>query len=223
VEETVRTALELAGEQRKRVLIRYSKERIAPRIAAPGFIVVNISDPSISGQNMAVLDGAGRVIAEHQGNESAAFIVQNAPVPPAADELLSSALTKARAGNKLVLLDFRADWCAPCFRLDRFLHDPAVSAVLKEIYSIATVDLGFGTRGRELAYKLGAIESDGIPWIAILNPDGKVLATSTNEKRNVGFPSTKDDKTQFVHMLLGVANQSSAENERQLAKALESY
>jgi hypothetical protein len=56
-----------------------------------------------------------------------------------------------------------------------------------------------------------------------LNPDGKVLATSTNEKRNVGFPSTKDDKTQFVHMLLGVANQSSAENERQLAKALESY
>ena len=126
---------------------------------------------------------------------------QNSPAPPNAEAVLSSALEKARAKNKRVLLDFRADWCAPCFRLDSFLHQPAVSAVLKKDYVIATVDLGFGNGGRELAYKLGSVESDGIPWIAILNQSGNVLATSTIDKRNIGFPSTPADTRLFMEML----------------------
>ena len=77
----------------------------------------------------------------------------NGPAP-----LLTSALDLARAEHKRLRLDFRADWCAPCLPLRRFPHHPDVSAVLKQDYAIATVDLGFSNGGRELTYKLGSID-----------------------------------------------------------------
>ena len=72
---------------------------------------------------------------------------------------------------------------------------------LKQNYVIATIDLGFGHGGRELAYKLGSIENDGIPWIAILDQGGKVLTTSTVDNRNIGFPATPEDKSRLLALL----------------------
>ena len=59
----------------------------------------------------------------------------------------------------------------------------------------------FAEGARELAYKLGSIESDGIPWLAILDKSGQVLTTSHNAGRNIGFPSTVADKAYFFEML----------------------
>ena len=204
VEATIRTALDLAGEQRKRVLLRYSSAKAASKIAPPGFIVVDVSDPGLNeeeGPIATVVDASDHVVAEQAGGDVAAFIARNVSTPPSADAVLSSALDQARSENKRVLLDFRADWCVPCFQLDRFLHQPDMWAKLKQNYVIATVDLGFGQGGRELAYKLGSIENDGIPWIAILDQTGKVLATSTVNKRNIGFPTTPEDKARFMALL----------------------
>ncbi len=191
----------MAREQHKRVLIRYSRDKIAKSLDAPGFIQVNVWDPSLGQSTAVVIDSAGQILDEQIGGDLTALIVRNAPAPPVAAALLSAALETAKAENKRVLLDFRADWCAPCLRLDRFLHQPDVAARLKEAYILVTVDLGFGQGGRELAYTLGSIESDGLPWIAVLDQAGQVLRTSTKDKRNIGFPATPDDKREFARIL----------------------
>ncbi len=201
VEETIRLAIEMAGEQHKRVLIRYSRDKVAKSHEAPGFIQVNVWDPSLGQNATVVVDADGQLLDEHAGDDLTAFVARNAPVLPVATALLSAALEKAKAENKRVLLDFRADWCGPCLKLDRFLRQPDVATMLKQDYIMVIVDLGFGEGGRELAYELGSIESDGLPWIAVLDQAGKVLRTSTKDKRNIGFPATPDDKREFARIL----------------------
>lgn len=41
----------------------------------------------------------------------------------------------------------------------------------------------------------------GIPWFAMLDADGKSMATSTGPKGNIGFPATRPEIDHFVKML----------------------
>ena len=41
----------------------------------------------------------------------------------------------------------------------------------------------------------------GIPWTAVLDADGKVLATSDGPDGNIGFPSSAEEIDHFMAML----------------------
>ena len=44
-------------------------------------------------------------------------------------------------------------------------------------------------------------EGDGIPWFAITEPDGNVLAISRGPMGNIGFPSSAEEIRHFRQML----------------------
>jgi thiol:disulfide interchange protein len=83
--------------------------------------------------------------------------------------LLDEAMVKARRENKAVVLDFFAEWCVPCRRMEKTtLVDSRVVELLKQVIFVR-VDTD---QQAEIAQKLGVV---GLPDIRFIAPDGRVL------------------------------------------------
>jgi thiol:disulfide interchange protein DsbD len=83
-------------------------------------------------------------------------------------------LDQASMEAKPVLMDFYADWCAPCKELDMHTFtDPEIIEKSKEFYMIK-VDLtsSENTQAEALRKKYGA---RGVPTLVFLDPDGKEM------------------------------------------------
>ncbi len=82
------------------------------------------------------------------------------------------ALNRAQQENKAVLVDFYADWCVWCRRLDTTTYrDPAVLSYVNS--KLVPVKLNVDARdGQALARQYGV---DGLPTIVILGANGKEI------------------------------------------------
>ncbi len=83
------------------------------------------------------------------------------------------ALAEARWGSKPVILQFTADWCAPCHRLDELtFRNPEVVQEAQKHFVTVKVDLTLGVEGRnkELLQDYGV---KGVPTIVFLDSDGR--------------------------------------------------
>jgi len=93
---------------------------------------------------------------------------------------ITNALSKAKKDNKLVILDFYADWCAACKELDEYTwKNDKVKENLKENYIMLKLDFTKASKeGKELQLKYNV---KGLPTVIFLNQEGKELT------RFVGF------------------------------------
>lgn len=98
---------------------------------------------------------------------------------------LETAQKVAIASNKLILLDFWADWCGPCKRMDRDVWNKEDVKVILDNYVPLRVD--FDTKKR-LVSQYGV---RGIPYVVIMDANGKVL------HNNLGYT----DKNQTLRVL----------------------
>lgn len=82
-------------------------------------------------------------------------------------------LERARAGNKVMLIDFYADWCVPCKELELgFFRKPGTVALLQQMVPVR-IDATFPTPDiQTIIRKYGVI---GWPTILFVNPEGEVL------------------------------------------------
>lgn len=107
-----------------------------------------------------------------------ASVVTEAPVEPektaeivtAEDpDFFLAALTTAKEEHKPIVLDFSAEWCAPCQKMLReTFPDPRVAGLL-EGFIFLTIDTD---EYPALAQKFGVV---GMPDIRILSPEGKEI------------------------------------------------
>ena len=82
-----------------------------------------------------------------------------------------ASLEKARNENKRVLVDFYADWCVWCKKLEKTtLSDGAVAAYLKERVVPLRLDVDSNGRARSREFRI-----DGLPTLLILNADGREI------------------------------------------------
>lgn len=85
-----------------------------------------------------------------------------------------SALARALAEGKPVMIDFTADWCAACKELEHFTYtDPAVIAESEKMVTLM-ID---ATRGDDPVVKalVEKYEVAGLPTVKFLKPDGTTL------------------------------------------------
>lgn len=95
-----------------------------------------------------------------------------APVFSALD--FDDALVRARAEDKLVLVDVYTDWCTWCRKLDHdVFRDARVTAALKDVLPIRVNAEKGGGRSVADRYRVR-----GLPTLLFLNPDGNVVARS---------------------------------------------
>jgi hypothetical protein len=138
--------------------------------------------------------------------------------PLDARQLLADALQKAAAEDKRVIIQETATWCGPCHKLARFLSK---HRAWEKDFIWVKVDHRW-TGAEELMSEIRAGAKGGIPWYAILDATGKVLATSNDPKSgdNIGFPSEPSGQLHFAHMLNSTRQRMTADEVKQLVDKL---
>ncbi len=113
---------------------------------------------------------------------------------PKAD--ITAALAKARREHKRVILDFGGDWCPDCQVLDIYFHQRANEDLLDRHFVLVHIWIGHMDRNIDLAAKYGVPIAKGVPALAVLGPDGKVLYSQQtgqfNDMRHMQSSSVTD-------------------------------
>ena len=85
---------------------------------------------------------------------------------------------------------------------------------------VAAIDGSRMAHGADVAKRLRKSPEGGIPWMAILDGDGKTLVTSDGPKGNIGYPAQPEEIDHFVEMLVKTATRLTAEQIGALEKSL---
>ena len=93
---------------------------------------------------------------------------------------IKEALEKATAEHKRVILVFGANWCYDCHVLDAAFHRSDLAPILAANYEVVHVDIGKGEKNQDLAKKYEVPLSRGIPGLAVLDSDGKLVYSQKN-------------------------------------------
>lgn len=88
---------------------------------------------------------------------------------------IAAGLAKAKREHKRVILDFGGDWCGDCQVLDIYFHQPANQRLLEKNFVLVHVWIGHMDRNIDVAAKYGVPINKGVPALAVLSADGKVL------------------------------------------------
>lgn len=106
------------------------------------------------------------------------------------------ALATAGQQHKNVLLDFGGNWCIDCHILDNAFHQPRIAPLLNSNYIVVHVDVGKYDKNLDLAKKYHVNLEKGVPSLAVLDAQGKVLyGTSDFERARM---MSEDDVIQFL-------------------------
>ncbi len=119
-----------------------------------------------------------------------------------AGKLIAAALDKAGRENQRVLVMFGGNWCGWCRKLHGlFKSDREIAKLLQYEYQLVMVDIGRFDKQLDIAAKYGASKDDlkksGVPFLTVLDPAGKVLASQetgvleTGDKSKPGHDPAK--------------------------------
>jgi len=81
-----------------------------------------------------------------------------------------------------VLVDFGANWCGDCRVLDENLHQPENVSLLSAHYVLVHVNVGEKgiDRNFDLAKRYGIPLDKGVPALAVLASDGRIVFSQKN-------------------------------------------
>ena len=97
------------------------------------------------------------------------------PDPAQAKVDLAAALKSAAATHKRILLDFGGNWCGDCHVLDIYFHDPQNLPILEANFVLVHINIGHMDENLEIARKYDIPLERGVPALAVLNENGKLL------------------------------------------------
>ncbi len=111
---------------------------------------------------------------------------------------IKEALAKAAADHKRVILVFGANWCYDCHVLNKAFHSAELAPILAENYEVVHVSIGKGDQNLDLMEQYEVPRKRGIPGLAVLEPDGKLIYSQRNGEFENARALTPEDFLAFV-------------------------
>jgi thiol:disulfide interchange protein len=112
---------------------------------------------------------------------------------------IKETLEKARAEHKRVIVVFGANWCFDCHVLDQAFHRPELASIIADNYKVVHVDIGKGEKNQDLMKKYDVPMKRGIPGLAVLDGDGKLLYSQKNGEFENARALAPDDFLAFLN------------------------
>ena len=99
------------------------------------------------------------------------------------------AVKKARAANKPIMIDFWADWCSWCHRLDQTTYVEPTVVKLSEQFIALKIDTEGGLKNQEIALRYNVAT---LPTITFITPGGRQILTLKGYQGPGQFPRTME-------------------------------
>jgi thiol:disulfide interchange protein len=112
---------------------------------------------------------------------------------------IKEALAKAAAEHKRVIVVFGANWCFDCHVLDKAFHSSDLAPILAANYEVVHVDIGKGEKNQDLMAKYEVPMKRGIPGLAVLDANGKLIYSQKNGEFENARALTPEDFLVFLN------------------------
>jgi ketosteroid isomerase-like protein len=121
--------------------------------------------------------------------------------PPSVDanKEISETLATASASHKRVLVVFGGNWCFDCHVLDEAFHSPEIAPTLNKSYLVVHVDIGQMDKNLDVAKKYDVPLDRGVPAIAVLDFDGKLLFSQKRGEFEAARSMAPEDILDFLN------------------------
>ena len=120
------------------------------------------------------------------------------PANTDANKEIQEALTRAASEHKRVFLVFGADWCYDCHVLDHALHEGEAGKIVSEKFLLVHINIGEGEKNADLVKQYQIPLDKGVPAVAVLNADGKLLYSSGQGEFEAARRMLKKDLVVFL-------------------------
>jgi len=193
-EPTFWSALKPAGLDRLNVQVLEAK---TPQPGVMSLVLrIEAGIKTGAGENSAIVScaqvwvqklGDWKIVATQRGDLAAKEVrrlsepakpnIQLYPPPEEAQAEISSALAAANKDHKRVLLVFGGNWCYDCHVLDATFRSKEFAPVVTANYHVIHINVGNYDANLDLADKYQIPLKKGVPSLAILDPDGKLVVS----------------------------------------------
>ena len=112
---------------------------------------------------------------------------------------IKEALAKATAEHKRVIVVFGANWCYDCYVLNKAFQSAELAPILAANYEVVHVDIGKGEKNQDLMTKYEVPMKRGIPGLAVLDADGKLIYSQKNGEFENARALAPEDFLAFVN------------------------
>ena len=112
---------------------------------------------------------------------------------------IHEAEAKAKKEHQRILLVFGANWCYDCHVLDQAFHQADVAPLLQKGFQVVHVDVGDdGKKNNDVAADYQVPLNKGIPALAVVDADGKLLYSQKNGEWESARSLDPDDIVKFL-------------------------
>src|SRR5262249_10491423 len=102
------------------------------------------------------------------------------PDPGQATADLAAAIRSATVTHRRILLDFGGNWCGDCKVLDLYMHDDKNKPLIDANFIVVHINVGRFDANLDLAEKYEIPLKRGVPALAVLSENGKLLYSQKN-------------------------------------------
>jgi thioredoxin 1 len=116
-----------------------------------------------------------------------------------AHQEIAEALRAAAANHKRLLVVFGGNWCFDCHVLDEAFHSPEIAPTLNKSFVVVHVDIGQMDKNLDVAKKYDIPLERGVPAIAVLDSDGKLLFSQKRGEFEAARSMAPEDILAFLN------------------------